>query len=98
MVSRDEFARVIESFMKEMPGLVITTEPVLRKLPRLGPELDEYIAGLRDPTRSADEVLGTAFGLVDEFVRDTWEHVIDESYRLYADLRGHSSSVSEAAT
>lgn len=98
MVSRDEYQRVIESFMMEMPGIVFTTEPALRKLPNLGPELDEYITGLRDPEASPDMILRTAFGLIDEFVRDTWDNTIDSSYQLYSDLsHGHSKS-GEAAT
>jgi hypothetical protein len=93
MISRDEYERVVESFMMEMPGIVITTEDRLRKLPNLGPELDEYLTGLRDPTASPEEVLRTAFGLVDEFVRDVWNRAIDESYQLYSDLgRGRSGS------
>jgi hypothetical protein len=98
MVSRDEYQRIIESFMMEMPGIVITTEATLRKLRNLGPELDEYIHGLRDPEASPEVILRTAFGLIDEFVRDTWDNTIDESYRLYSDLARGRSSSGEAAT
>jgi hypothetical protein len=99
MVNRDEYDRVVESFMMEMPGVCIThSEAVLRKLPHLGPELDEYIALLRDPNLSPGEVLRTAFGLIDEFVRDTWESTMSESYALYADLARGSSESGPRAT
>ena len=92
MVSREEYARVIESFMMEMPGLCMThNEAALRRLPALGPELDEYLAQLRDPSLSADKVLATAFGFVDEFVGAAWDEVITESYALYVDLAGGRS-------
>jgi hypothetical protein len=98
MVGRDEYERVIESFMMEMPGIVVTTEPALRKLPHLGPELDEYMPSLRDPAASPEQVLRTAFGLIDEFVREKWSIAIAESYQLYCDLaRGGSGSGGAAA-
>jgi len=98
MVSRDEYQRIIESFMMEMPGIVITTEARLRKLPHLGPELDEYVSGLRDPSSTPEELLRTALGFVDEFVRDTWDDTIDASYQLYCDLGRGSSSSNDLAT
>ena len=98
MVSRDEYQRVIESFLMEMPGLVITTEPALRKLPKLGSELDEYVGALRDTEASPEELLRTALGLIDEFVRDTRDSTIDECYRLYSDLSRGRSGTGEATT
>src|SRR5690242_14901816 len=99
MVDRGEYDRVIESFMMEMPGQCLTqSEASLRKLPNLGPELDEYLAQLRDPSRTPEEVLQTALGLVDEFVRDTWDRVMAESYTLYTDLARGSSGSNAAAT
>ena len=94
MVSRDEYARIIESFMMEMPGLCMThNEAALRQLPPLSEELDAYITQLRDPSRSPDQVLATAFGFVDEFVGAAWQDVIAESYALYVDLsRARSGS------
>ena len=98
MVSRDEYQRIIESFMMEMPGMVITSETSIRKLPRLGPELDHYLASLRDPAASPEDVLRTAFGLIDEFVADRWDDVIDASYQLYSDLRRGQSGSGDLAT
>ena len=35
---------------------------------------------MRDPATRDDEMLGAAFGLIDEYVGAAWDEVIDEAY------------------
>ena len=92
MVSRDEYARIIESFLMEMSGHVHTySEAALRALPEFGAELDEHVRILRDPATQAADAVPLAFGLVDEFVEATWDDTITECYALYVDMSGGRS-------
>ena len=100
MVSREEYARIIESFLTEMSGHVHTySEPALRALPDFGGELDEHMRILRDPATPAAAAVPLAFGLVDEFVGATWHDTITECYALYVDMtKGRSQHHPDGGT
>jgi hypothetical protein len=92
MVSREEYARIIELFLEEMTGHVHTySDAALRALPGVGTELDEHLRLLRDPATQAADALPMAMGLVDEFARATWDATITECYALYVDMSGGRS-------
>ena len=100
MVSREEYARIIESFLIEMTGHVHTySDAALRALPDFGAELDEHVRLLRDPATQATDAVPMAMGLVDEFVRATWDDTISECYGLYVDMsRGRSQHHPDGGT
>ena len=86
MMSREEFSRAIEAFLGELSVLALgETQASLRRLPEFFEHFQEVSGALRDPATPDDEVLGAAFGLVDEYVGANWQQVLDESYRFYRD-------------
>ena len=92
LISREDFAKALESFFMEAQGLVISdAEKVLAESAEIRAELDESLALMRDPRTSREQLIALAVGIVDEFVQANWENVVEESYALYVDMNGGRS-------
>lgn len=86
MVSREEFAAVLDSFMSEMSVIVVRDGPSrLRLLPGLAKELREARSMLSDPSVPLEQVLALSFGAVDEYYGANRNDIIDQAYALYSD-------------
>ena len=84
MLSREEYERVVQTFLVELNHLCLNaTEVELRALPRLAPEIDAYLADLRDPERDAAQELYSAFAYVDEYIGADWPKVAQAGYEAY---------------
>ncbi|MDP9311759.1 MAG: hypothetical protein M3R24_12910 [Chloroflexota bacterium] len=89
MISRDEYERVIESFMMEMQAMCAGLRASdLQQLPRFVQELQEAKLLLCNPTPADEDLVGYAFGILDEFVHAAWTTVMQDSYALYVALSG----------
>ena len=92
MISREEYEGVIDSFLMELQGFFgALSEAELERLFASSEELREAVLVLRDGTGTDDELLGAAYGSVDEFIHAVWHQLIAESYALYVDLSGGKS-------
>src|SRR3954447_6899258 len=86
MVSRDDYERVIDSFLAELQATIAGL--TVDKLPRnqiFHDGLQESLSALRDPTIPPEEAIGFAFTIVDEFVNILKSKIIDDSYVFYVD-------------
>jgi hypothetical protein len=84
VLSREEHERVIKSFLVELNRLCLdASEKDLRALPRLNPEIDGHLEGLRDPEDDASQALRTAFAYVDEYVGADWDRVASAGCAAY---------------
>jgi hypothetical protein len=84
VLSREEYERIIKSFLVELNHLCLdASEKDLRALPRLNPEIDGYLEGLRDPEDDAGQALCTAFAYVDDYVGADWDRVASAGYAAY---------------
>jgi hypothetical protein len=89
MITQDEYAKVIETLFMEVQGTFsILTQADIQRLPALAEELREARATLQDPRISDEDILGIAFGLVDEYIHAKRDDVIATSYALYLDILG----------
>lgn len=96
LIGRDEFRYALDAFFIEAHGLLmVDPEKVLPANAELKAEIEETLAGLRDPRTTAVEAVSLALGIVDEFVRARWDFVVDESYGTYLDMNGgiHTSQL-----
>lgn len=92
MITRDEYARAIDSFLMELHGSVAAlTEADIQRMPAFLAELQESIQYFRNPSTTLENVVGFSFGVIDEYVRATWAEAIDESYALFVDMSGGKS-------
>ncbi len=92
MRSREEFARAIDAFLFKMIFLTsVETGKSLDALPGFSEELAGVLESFRRPGAHPEDVLGTALGLVDEYVHARWEEVMEEAYALYTDMAGGRS-------
>lgn len=92
MIDREEYERVVESFLMELQfACASLTDTKLEILPHFVSELQESIAALRDPSRTNADIVGFSFGIIDEFVLATWPTIITEAYALYTDFSGGKS-------
>jgi len=86
MISREEFAQAIRTFLGETSAICAAQTPNdLRHRLGFERELQEAKQAFRDPSSTSSVILMAAFGLVDEFVNRTWNEVIDKSYSFYVD-------------
>jgi hypothetical protein len=84
MLSREEYERVITTFLVELSRLCLdASEEDLRALPRLAGEIDDYLESFRDPENHAGQVLRTAFAYVDEYIGAEWDRVASAGYSAY---------------
>jgi hypothetical protein len=87
-MTREEFSRAIEAFLGELGVLCLGESTAsLGRFPEFLEHFREVSAALRDPATPDDEVLGAAYGLIDQYVGANWEQVLEESYRFYRDQR-----------
>jgi len=91
MIEQKEYEKVIESFLMEMEAIVAVQSARLSRSPELAKTLSEHFLTLRDSKTPNDEILATAFALIDEFVETNRADVIKEAYALYVDLSGGKS-------
>jgi hypothetical protein len=91
MISQTEHEKVIESFMMEMEAIVAVQSAKLSRSPESTKMLYEHFVELRDSKTPSDEILATAFALIDEFVETNRADVIKEAYALYVDMSGSKS-------
>ena len=86
MISRQEFGRVVESFMGELGAICGSQSSAdLDQLPGFDKEFREASEILRNPLTDRSVVLTTAFGLIDDFVDVAKHRVLDEAYAFYVD-------------
>ena len=90
MISREDFDRAVESFLKELQA---TSEGLAAGSLEVGleSELADRLAILGDPSISGAEKVATAVSIVREYVDATWPELLHESYALYVDLSGGRS-------
>ena len=99
LMTRDEFSYALDAFLIEAHGLLmVDPEKVLPANAELRTEIEETLAGLRDPRTTAVEAVGLALGIVDEFVRARWDYMVDESYGTYLDMNGGRSTPHPGST
>ncbi len=92
MISRDEYERVIESFMMEMQATCAGLRAHdIHRLPEFVQELHETKSRLCHPASADEDIVGFAFGILDEFVHAAWTTVMDDSYALYVALSGDNA-------
>lgn len=93
MMSRDDFATAIDSFLGEMSAMCAAQTPAdLRHLLGFDREVQETREALRDASATSASILMAACGLVDEFAHRTWDEVIDKSYAFYIDKSSSTES------
>ncbi len=87
MVTEKEYKRIIESFLWELQSTIAAlSSEDLNNLPDFVKEIQEIVISLRDTSTPAEDLVGHAFGIVDEFVRADWDSIMSDSYSLYVDL------------
>jgi hypothetical protein len=91
MISQTEYRKVIESFMMEMEAIVAVQSTKLSRSPKSAKMLNKHFVELLDSKTPSDEILATAFALIDEFVATNRADVIKEAYALYVDMSGGKS-------
>jgi hypothetical protein len=92
MLSREEYERVIESFLMELQATYADLgDQDVHQRPTFVQELHEAKVLLCNPESSDSDIVGYAFGVVDEFVHAAWTEVMHEAYALYVDLSGNQS-------
>jgi hypothetical protein len=92
MVNREEYERVVDSFLMELRGICSAINKAdLNRLPGFAKELRESIAMLCDPSTADEDVVGLAFGIVDVFMQAEWADIMEECYALYVDMSGGKS-------
>ena len=90
-MSRDEFARAIQSFFGELSAIAVTKSPEdLKHLLGFEGELREARELFRDPRTPSNVIVSTAVGLVDEFAHRSWDEILDKAYAFYVDQRTSS--------
>ena len=77
-MTKDEYARAIESFIMEMTAVVEGERD-----PKRIPDFAEHANQLRSPQTADSELLASAFALFNEYVSEHWSEAIDESFRLF---------------
>lgn len=88
MMSRDEFARAIQSFLGELSAIAVAKSPEdLRHLLGFDAEVREAREILQNRRTAANVIVSTAVGLVDEFAHRSWDEIIDKAYAFYVDQR-----------
>jgi hypothetical protein len=84
MLSREQYERVIRTFLVELNRLCLdASEEDIRALPGLNGEIDDYLKSLRDPESHAGQALYTAFAYVDEYIGADWDRVASAGYSAY---------------
>jgi len=84
MLSREEYERIITTFLVELNHLCLNAcENDLLALPRLKTVIDGYLEDLRDPGNDPSQALRTAFSYVDEYVGADWDRVASIGYEAY---------------
>jgi hypothetical protein len=95
MMSRDEFARAIQSFLEELSAIAVTKNPEdLKHLLGFDAELREAREIFQDRRTPANVIVSTAVGLIDEFAHRSWDEIVDKAYAFYID---QSTSSTEKA-
>jgi len=90
MISREDHESAIEGFMMEMSAICSAQRSTtLKSLPGFLDEVKEHVELSRDAT--PEETLAMSFGLVDEFVKASWDSAMREAYALYVDMNGGRS-------
>jgi len=89
MVSRDDFERVIDSFLLDLRGVCAGKSlRELQAIPDFYKEYQESVALLKHEHTSGSDYLPLAFGMIDEFVRASWQEVVEGGYRHYRAVAG----------
>ena len=84
MISRDEYERVISTFIVELNHILAHTRAEnLQALPKFESEMGHYLADLRDPGHEPFQTLYTAFGLVDEFIHADRERILAAAFEAH---------------
>jgi hypothetical protein len=84
MISREEYERVISTFLVELNHILLHTRAEsLQTLPKFGSELGQYLADLRGPGLDPAQTLYTAFGLVDEFIDADRERILTVGFEAH---------------
>ena len=86
MVTEKEYKKIIESFLWELQSTIAAlSSEDLNNLPDFVKEFQEIVSGLRDSSTPSEDLVGHAFGIVDEFVHANWDSIMRDGYSLYAD-------------
>jgi hypothetical protein len=84
MLDREEYERVIKTFLVELNHLCLdASEDDLRALPRLNIEIDGRLKDLRDLENDAGQVIYYAFAYLDEYIGADWDRVASAGYKAY---------------
>ena len=81
-MTKDEYARAIESFIMEMT-VVVEGE----RDPKRIPDFAEHAEQLRSPQTPNSELLAASFALFNEYVSEHWSEAIAESFQLFPDFQ-----------
>lgn len=93
MISREDFARAIDSFMGEMSAICVSqAADRIKVLPGLAKELRETRTLLNNPAIPLEQLVAIAFGAVDEFYGANRDDIIDQAYAFYLDQNRASQS------
>jgi hypothetical protein len=89
MMSKDEFADAIHSFLGELSAVAASNSPEdLARLLGFSAELREAREIFQDRRTPSNVVVSTAVGLVDEFTQRSWDDIVTKAYAFYVDRQG----------
>ena len=84
MLSKSDYERTVRTFLVELNALCREeSDDHLRALPKLAPEIEGYLADLRESTSDPATALRMSFSYIDEYCWANWGQLIDESYNAY---------------